>query len=93
MGVMPKTKKPKTNDASLCILRGWRVGDILKAEPTERICDLSAHRKFVRITAIGEESILVRERDGQRWLPERRWSRHLLDWAITLARPRRLESA
>jgi len=92
-------KKPLVNDASLCRLRGWVVGDVLMTEPTERcyfpgcpsiITHPEIHRSFWKLTAIGERSILVRacSKDGLRCVgPERKWSMRLLDYVIIKAAP------
>ncbi len=66
---MPTSKKKRlqANDANLCRFKGWEVGSLLEVGG-----------ESYRITAIGEEAILVR-RIGQGEHAEKRWVNTLLD--------------
>lgn len=83
---IPRIGKCKVSDAALCRSKGWEQGDILQAEPTER-SDTHLGTQRVRITAIGEDSILVRVLSGPRRGKEIRWAKQLLSYAITKVDP------
>jgi hypothetical protein len=75
--------KPRTehvSDASLCRAHGWKRGTILRLTRT-RYPGHTPAQKRGRITAIGEESILVRLIDAKgREGREVRWARQLFDF-------------
>jgi hypothetical protein len=79
-------KRPRTeyvSDASLCRAHGWKRGDVLHLTRS-RYLNHTPREKRGRITAIGEESILVRLIDGKgKEGREVRWSRQLYDFEIT----------
>lgn len=67
------TPKIQRNDAGLARLHGWQVGDILEAST-----GLTDSYSFqVKLTAIGDMSILVRRLWGDRLGREERWCRRL----------------
>lgn len=72
----------RVSDAALCRVRGWKVGDVLQADPTEKSPMIGV--QTARITAIGEDSILVRILTGPRAGLEMRWARQLHSYAISL---------
>jgi hypothetical protein len=68
------------SDASLCRANGWKRGSVLVLT-RKRFPNHEPRRKCGRITAIGEESILVRLIDDRgREGREVRWARQLFDF-------------
>lgn len=82
-------KRLKKNDAEYCRLKGWRTGTILTMDWSPLPGRVFADR--CRITAVGEESILVRRiydeipSHGEFEGPEERWARRLLDREVLAA--------
>ena len=85
-------KKPRRNDATFCRLKNWCVGDILTIEREMIYAAVPAGYDFstrIRITAIGEEAILIRRvysvqakrLEGS----EQRWVRTLINCLVTKA--------
>jgi hypothetical protein len=79
---LTKAGRPRRNDANYCRLKGWAAGTVLTLDQSDRlvfhhgITDRPWHQR-IRITAVGEDSILVRLIYDQYESGEQRWVRQL----------------
>lgn len=74
-----KANKPRKNDANYCALKGWKVGTILHVYVSEFYDPLQEHFHRYRITAIGDEAILVRRLYDSGACSEERFIRTLVN--------------
>lgn len=81
----------KINDANYCRLNGWMAGTVLTIDMTEEMhftVGVTGREwtKRIRITAIGEKSILVRQvYDDDSLGREEQWSKKLVDSLVIKA--------
>lgn len=74
---MAKTLNAALSDAEICRRNGWRPGTLIRG--TEHFQSGKSQTNTIKITAVGEESILARCVDGD-GDPEHSWTLKCREW-------------